>query len=308
MRLLITGTSGLLGLTLALEASKHHQVFGVVNQQSLKTDAFQVIQSDLLIPGAMENLLQQTKPDWVIHCAALANLEACEVNRKQAQQLNSWLPAELANHVARGGARLVHISTDAVFNGRKGNYSEQDAPDPQSAYAETKLLGEQAVTHANPEAIIARVNFYGWSASARRSLAEFFFYNLKAGKSIPGFTDVHFCPLLTNDLAQILLEMLSNNLSGIFHVVSNDSISKYQFGKQLAQQFNFDEKLIIPASIQDAGMKATRSPLLTLNTEKIQLALGKPMPTIAKGLEHFHQLHRAGYTSYLQSFSVKTDK
>src|SRR5512143_2278001 len=109
MRILITGASGLLGLNLALEASHRHTVFGTVNSHALKTAAFTVIQSDLLAPGAVERLLDSTRPDWVIHCAALANLEACEANPLLAQQLNTDLPRTLASHVARSGARLVHV-------------------------------------------------------------------------------------------------------------------------------------------------------------------------------------------------------
>jgi dTDP-4-dehydrorhamnose reductase len=123
MRILITGASGLLGLNLALETAHRHTVFGTVCQHGVKTDAFTVIQTDLLAPGAVEHLLDSTQPDWVIHCAALANLDACEADPLLARQMNTELPHILAKHVARGGARMVHISTDAVFNGLRGNYS-----------------------------------------------------------------------------------------------------------------------------------------------------------------------------------------
>jgi dTDP-4-dehydrorhamnose reductase len=124
MRILITGASGLLGLNLALEATQNHHVFGCVNQRSIQTDAFEVIQADLLAPGAVEHVLNVARPDWIIHCAALANLETCEASPALAEQLNSWLPAKLAQLVTRGGARLLHISTDAVFDGQRGNYLE----------------------------------------------------------------------------------------------------------------------------------------------------------------------------------------
>ena len=80
MRILVTGASGLLGLNLALEAARQHTVFGTVNSNTLNTNAFSVLQVDLLAPGAVERLLEQTQPEWVIHCAALANLDACEAN------------------------------------------------------------------------------------------------------------------------------------------------------------------------------------------------------------------------------------
>ena len=107
----------MLGLNLALETTSRHTVFGTVSQHAIKTDAFTVIQTDLLAPGAVERLLDIAQPDWVIHCAALANLDACEADPLLAQQLNTDLPRTLASHVARSGARLVHVSTDSVFDG-----------------------------------------------------------------------------------------------------------------------------------------------------------------------------------------------
>ena len=93
----------------------------------------------------MERLLERTQPDWVIHCAALANLDACEADPLLAKQLNTELPHTLASHVARSGARLLHVSTDAVFDGLRGDYTEEDVPSPVGVYSRTKYGGELAV-------------------------------------------------------------------------------------------------------------------------------------------------------------------
>ncbi len=305
MRILVTGASGLLGLNLALETARRHTVFGTVNHRLLKTDAFRVIQTDLTVPGAAERLLEQTEPEWVIHCAALANLEACEADPLLAQQLNTDLPRTLASHVARSGARLVHISTDSVFNGLRGNYSEEDPPSPACVYSKTKLEGERAVAEADPTAIIARVVFYGWSLdNTRPSLAEFFFNNLSQGKQVKGFTDVCFCPLLVNDLANILLKMLELNLSGLYHVVSSEAISKYDFGRRLANRFSLDASLIHPTSVTQAELKAARSPNLSLRSEKLARDLGKSLPNISTGLDKFYTLYQQGYPQQLRSMGV----
>lgn len=307
MGILVTGASGLLGLNLALEAARSgHQVFGIVNSHALLTDAFQVIVADLLAPGALERLLEETRPDWVIHCAALAEVDACEANPGLARQLNSDLPGKLAKIVARGGARLVYISTDAVFDGQRGDYSEIDPPNPLSVYAQTKLAGERAVAKEDPDAIIARVNLYGWSLSGKRSLAEFFFYNLQAKKPVKGFTDVFFCPLLVNDLAYILLKMLSAGLSGLYHVVSSQGISKFDFGVALARRFGLDETLIAPTLVEHGGLQAARSPRLTLRSDKLALALGEPLPPLSPGLERFYTLYQQEYPQMLIRMRAKT--
>ena len=301
MRVLVTGASGLLGLNLASEAAKFHSVFGQVNRHLIRPKSFAVLHSDLLSPGAVESLLEETQPDWVVHCAALANLDVCEADPALADQLNSILPGKLAACVARGGARLVHVATDAVFDGQRGDYSENDQPNPLSVYARTKLAGERAVAEANPDALIVRVNFYGWSLSAKRSLAEFFYYNLQAGTQIMGFTDIFFCPLLANDLANILLTMLEKNLKGLFHVVCRQSTSKYDFGVSLARRFGLDERLITPTSVAQAGLTANRSPRLTLRTDKLAQALAEPPPDLSTGLEHFYTLYQQGYPQEIRN-------
>jgi dTDP-4-dehydrorhamnose reductase len=300
MRILVTGASGLLGLNLALEAARSgHQVFGIANSHALRTDVFQVILADLLAPGELERLLEETQPDWVIHCAALAVVDACEADPGLARQLNSNLPGKLAKAVARGGARLVQISTDAVFDGQRGDYTEIDLPNPLSVYAQTKLDGERAVAEVNPDAIIARVNLYGWSLSGKRSLAEFFFYNLKANMPVKGFTDVFFCPLLANDLAQVLLRMISAGLRGLYHVVSSESVSKYDFGVMLARRFGLQENLIAATSVKQGGLNAARSPRLTLRSDKLAQALGEPLPGLSPGLDRFYTLYQQKYPQML---------
>jgi dTDP-4-dehydrorhamnose reductase len=311
-RILVTGASGLLGLNLALEASREHTIFGQVNNHRLElaassfVDRFTVIQSDLLVPGAAQRLVEQVQPDWIIHCAALANLDACEADPAQAAQLNTEVPRTLARIVASCGARLLHVSTDAVFNGKTGNYCETDLPDPVGIYSRTKLNGEIAVLEANGDAIVARVNLFGYSLGGSRSLGEFFLNNLQAGRPVHGFTDVIFCPLLANDLANIFLRMLTLELSGLYHVVSSECLSKYDFGVRLARRFGLDENLIQPTSVHQAGLKALRAPNLSLCTDRLTQALGEPPPDVAAGLEKFYQLYQQGYPVKIRALDGST--
>ncbi len=319
MRILVTGASGLLGLNMALEAASsqdgghaggyagsyaEHTVVGVVNSHPLFTRAFEVVQADLLATGVLESLVEKTQPDWIFNCAALAILDECEANPELAEKLNVDLPRKLAKIVARGGARLVHVSTDSVFDGQRGGYSEQDDPNPLNVYARTKLAGEQAVAEEDPQAIIARVNLFGWSLFGKRSLAEWFFNNLDQGKPMLGFTDVFFCPVLVNDLAQVLIRMAQASLSGLYHAVSPKCTSKYDFGVALARIFGLDERLISPVSITASDLKVVRSPRLTLRCDKLQQDLGEPLPDWESGLKHFYELYRQGYPQHLRKMAV----
>jgi dTDP-4-dehydrorhamnose reductase len=169
-------------------------------------------------------------------------------------------------------------------------------------YARVKLAGEQRVLAADPNAIVARVNLFGWSLSGKRSLAEFFFNNLSAGKQSMGFTDVYFCPLLANHLGEVFVKMLDRQLSGLYHVVNGERLSKYEFGRRIAQRFGFDEGLISPTSVQQGGLKAVRSPNLTLKIDKLIHALGEPIPGLSAGFERFYTLYQQGYPQLLKGF------
>lgn len=305
--LLVTGASGLLGLNLALAAcDQGYTVTGVVHDHRLTGTPFEVHQYDLVQPGAIQRLLADVHPDVIVHSAAIANLEAAEADPELAQRANAELPGELAAAAAAHGIRFVHISTDAVFDGARGGYSEEDTPNPLSVYGRTKLAGEKAAVAANPGTLIARVNFYGWSLSGRRSLAEWFFNNLSNHQAVNGFTDVYFCPLLVNDLASLLLNMITRGLSGIYHVVSQESISKYAFGVALARLFSLDESLINPISVRSGGLVARRSPNLTLRTVKLTHLMGDVLPDQTECLQRFYQLYQQGYPSRLKAYAQES--
>jgi dTDP-4-dehydrorhamnose reductase len=302
-RILITGASGLLGINLALEALAKYDVVGVLHHAELRDPGFQTIQADLLEPDAIASLLDQTKPDWVINCAALANLDTCERQPELAQRLNAEMPGRLAAEAGKRKLRFMHISTDAVFDGSKGNYREEDSPSPINVYGRTKRLSELAVKSAHPGTIIVRPNFFGWSIAGNRSLAEFFYNNLVAGKQVEGFTDRLFCPILVNDLAAVLLEMLASNLRGIWHVAGSDSLSKFDFGQAIAKRFELDPDLVKPALTETNG-GAPRSSDLTLKTSKVAKAIGRRMPAVADGIEKLFSLHVAGYRAKLRSLAA----
>lgn len=302
MRLLITGASGLLGLNLALEARNMHQVVGMDRCQ-LTGVPFEMVCADLLERGAVDRVLDTAHPDWLIHCAALANLEACEADPELARCLNASLPGDLAAACKVRGVKIVHISTDSVFDGIKSDlYTEEDVPNPLSLYAETKLQGEQAVLSANPDAIVARVNFYGFSLNGKRSLAEFFVNNLSAGERIKGFTDLTFNPTFVGDLADLLLRMLAKDLRGLYHTVSADVMSKYSFGVMLARRFGWDESLISSESVDRSGLTARRAHNLGLSVHKLFTALGGPIPAFSTGLDRFYSQFQQGYPQNIRSY------
>lgn len=302
-RLLITGVSGLLGINLALEAvQKGFDVLGWTNSHPLKNTPFQqeivALENLETLPAALQN----ARPDAVIHCAAIANLDVAEQNPELTDLVNAQAPGILAKATNNMGIPFVQISTDAVFDGSRGNYSEEDLPNPHNTYAKSKLAGEQAVRQAYAEALIARVVFYGWSISGKRSLAEFFFNNLSQGKPVNGFTDSIFSPLYVLDLADLLLEALSKKLNGTYHFFSKESLSKYDFGMALAKRFCLDESLITPVETAEGNLLTRRSLNLSANTTKLQNALEHELPGIPEGIERLYDDYQKGLRQQLAAF------
>jgi len=288
-RLLVTGSSGMLGANLALLAQEMgFEVLGWTNSRPLVNAPFSTRPVDFRDQHALAQAFEAAQPDALINCAAQANVDAAEKHPEHAFRVNADAAGELATLSRIAKVPMIHISTDAVFDGTQGNYRETDTPNPLNAYAKSKLAGEQAVAEANPDAAIARVVFYGWSLTSTRSLAEFFYNNLTAGKPVNGFSDMFFSPLYVRHLAETLLEMLERRLSGIYHVYAPESLSKYDFGLRLAQEFGLDASLIRPISALDSDLLARRSLNLSMNTDKLQAVLGKTLPSQAEGLRALH--------------------
>lgn len=303
-RLLVTGASGMLGANLALLAqNRGYEVLGWTNSRPLVDTPFTNCAVDFCNPQGLAQAFEAAEPDAVINCAAQANVDAAEKHPKHAFRVNAEAAGELAELARSASVPMIHISTDAVFDGTQGNYMETDVPNPLNTYAKSKLAGEQAVAQSNPEAAIARVVFYGWSLTGTRSLAEFFYNNLSAGKPVNGFTDMFFSPLYVAHLAEALLEMLQKRLSGIYHVYAPESLSKYDFGMRLAHECGLDASLIHPISALDSDLFARRSLNLSMNTEKLQATLGKPLPNQAEGLRALHADLDSGLRQKLLSFT-----
>ena len=302
MKILVTGASGLLGLNLSLGMIETHTIVGV-DRSKLAGTPFELFQADLLEAGACSRLIDSVRPDAIIHTAANANVDSCESDPDGARRLNAELPGELADVCAKHSIRLIHISTDAVFDGMKdGIYTESDVPNPLSVYARTKLNGESAVLSVNPDAAVARVNFFGWSLSGSRSLSEFFYNNLSAGKQVNGFNDVYFCTMFVGDLAETLVRMLEKGLSGLYHTVGSKAITKYDFGVKIACQFGYDPELVIPISVEESGLKAKRSHNLRLSVHKLSTDLGIEIPSVSTGIEKFYTQLQQGYPQKMRSY------
>jgi dTDP-4-dehydrorhamnose reductase len=301
--ILVTGASGLLGATVLLLARDSGRgVAGLCHSHSLHLPGVPTFNADLTNSGTARALIAKLRPTAIIHCAAVTGVDWCEGHPIETERINAESPGFLAGLAKELGARFVYISTDSVFDGARGKYSESDLPCPLNVYAKSKLNGEHTVLRENPDALVVRVNIYGWNAQEKQSLAEWILGQLLAERKVPGFTDVIFSPILVNDLAEILLEMLNLGLTGIYHVTGSESISKYEFARSVATTFGLDINLVFPAQLAHAKLRAPRPLNVSLNTGKSCAALGREMPGVLEGLRRFKILKDNGYAQELREY------
>ena len=240
-KMLITGVSGLLGSNIFLSLGESFCLYGIYRSHALRADLVNCLQLDLTKPDQAEEAIKDIQPGWIIHCAALTNVDYCESNPSEAAMINILASNNVAKAARSCGARLIYISTDSVFNGHQGNYLENDLVDPVNTYARTKLAGEASVQQIIPEALIIRTNIYGWNMENKLSIAEWMLCNFEEGKRFPGFHDICFTPILVNDLIEMILRMMEMKLTGLYHVAGSQRCTKYDFGCLMSEVFGWIE-------------------------------------------------------------------
>ncbi len=293
--LVVTGASGLLGASVLRSAVElGWETVGLCHQHVIRDPAMQVARVDLTDASATRKLLFDLRPDAIVHCAAATNVDWCEDNPKEAEAINVQAAAVLAEVAATLNARFVYLSTDSVFDGKKGDYVD--------VYAGSKLAGERETLRRNPSALLVRVSIYGWNAQNKDSVAEWVLRRLEEGRDVPGFADVFFTPILVNHLVPVLFAMLQQELAGLYHVAGSERVSKFEFARRVAAAFGFDPDRVRPCQVKDMNLRAARPLDVSLNTEKIRMAMGRSMPNVDSGLRGFRELRGRQYPQQLKSY------
>ncbi len=169
---------------------------------------------------------------------------------------------------------MIYISTDHLFLGNESLVNEDHPISPVNVYAKTKAEAEACVL-VDAETLIIRTNFYGWGTSYRHSFSDMIINSLRAHKKIILFKDIYYTPLLVETLVNIVHELVQRKFTGIFNVVGDDRISKYDFGLNLAKVFNLDSGLIDPGKISDCPSLVQRPQDISLSNQKVSECLNK---------------------------------
>ena len=234
---------------------------------------------------SIEKCIQKIKPDLLINCAAIGKIDYLESHPDLAYSINSEGAKNLAIISKKYNIRLVHISTDSIFDGKKGMYTEEDLPNPLNVYAKSKVLSEKFVKEKCDNYVIVRTNFYGYN-----SRGDWFFNwvlaQLKNENSMVGFTDIIFNPLEVSNLSEIILELGESDYQGIINISSNDVINKYQFILETAKVFGYNSDLVKEGSFKNHPTTITIRPFNTsLDNTKAKSLLNSRIISLRESLE-----------------------
>ncbi len=269
-KILFTGGSGLLALNSAVYLRNDYEVYLGLHSRIINLEGVHTCILDLENEQALEKELIRIKPDILINAAGMTNVEECELKPNEADNINAVVPGVLARLSKKLNIYFVHISTDHLFDGTKSFQTEEDTISPLNEYGKSKAKGEQEVLKNNNEALIVRTNFFGWGTSYRQSFSDFIVYSLRQEKKITLFENVYYTPILIQTLIDQIQLLIKDKIKGIINIVSDERVSKYDFGILIAELFGLDKSLIEKGSIKNNKSLIQRPSDMSLSNFKIK--------------------------------------
>jgi dTDP-4-dehydrorhamnose reductase len=271
MRLLVTGSTGLLGPYLLAEAQRQ----GIATGAARSGADFNV---DLEDAEKTREAVDTFQPDVVLHAAAMTNVDRCEADPDAAKRANALATHNLVAAM-KHSARLVFISTDQIYPDRPGLKHENEEG-PVNAYGCSKLAGERiALTRTN--SLILRCNMFGPSLTpGRSSFSDWIIDSLRRRSPVTLFTDVLFSPLLFSTLSAVTLDCVARGIHGTFNLGSRNGTSKRNFAVMIARHLGLPLDCTRDGLSSEVATRAPRPLDLRLDVTRLEAALGRPMPTL----------------------------
>lgn len=291
-KIVVTGSNGLLGQKLIKLLIQHNEVevyaLSRGRNRMTRSKGYTYVDIDLSEEDKLKGLLESIRPDFLVHTAAMTNVDACEVNKTECDRMNVRVVRHLVDVLEGMGTHLVHLSTDFVFSGLKGSlYTEDDPPDPVNYYGLSKLKSERIIEESGISFTILRtVLVYGLVDENDRSNVVLWVKNsLEQNKHINVVTDQLRMPTYAEDLAEACWLAVQTRAAGTFNVSSSELISIYELALLVADAFDLNKELIHPVETSELSLPAKR-PLST------GLDLGKSVSLLKLPLRSFRdRLH-----------------
>jgi dTDP-4-dehydrorhamnose reductase len=281
---LITGGSGYLGSHLARQAWHGWDVVATYCTNPIRLPGCRWLRLDIRDGQAVAQLFDAVQPDVVMHTAFDMSTPAA------MQAVIADGTRHIASAASRAGTRLVHMSTDVLFDGEHGPYSEDDPPSPITPYGHAKAAAEQIVADLCPAALIVRTSLiYGFDPPDPRTL--WVVDSIQEGKPITLFTDELRCPVWVEQLAVALLELAAGDQQGIWHLAGPQALSRYEFGERLARTYDLDPASIGPGLSRNSGLQRPRD--CRLDISRAQAVLDSPLWGVDRVLAYLSETPEA---------------
>jgi dTDP-4-dehydrorhamnose reductase len=289
LRVLIIGSNGLLGqkvTEMMIRSSAYDITLASRSEKPVKhLVTARYVQMDVTAKKEVKRVTSECEPDVIINCAAMTNVDACESEREACWKINVGAVENIIEASRRTNARLVHISTDYIFDGKGGPYDELARPEPLSYYGKSKLASENLLRASGCEYFIARTMvLYGYAPAVKPNFALWLIQNLEKNLPVRVVDDQFGNPTLVDDLAHGITSAIELGRSGIYNIAGRDILNRYQFALTLARVFDFESTLITPVKTSQLRQPAPRPLKSGLVTLKAEVDLGIKPSTAEQGL------------------------
>lgn len=298
--ILILGGSSLLAINWAVSNRDTFDIFIGINRRKININGVKSISIDMESVDEIKKIINKINPLFIVNSIGLTNIETCESNPKLAELTNVKIVSNIAEAAHCSNKQLIHISSDHLFQGNQSFLSEDAKAHPLNTYAKTKVEAEKIVLNKNSHNLIIRTNFYGWGSSYRKSFSDFIIQNLREDRRVYLFKDIYYSPILIKRLVAFIIELFNKNANGIFNIVSDDRISKYEFGLMVASEFNLNKKLIIPILFSDNLNLVKRPYDMSLSNKKISKLFNCKIGSVVDDLKRLKEEEENGIAQELK--------
>lgn len=272
-RILIIGSNGMLGQRLIefFSKSKNVELLCVSVEEKSYFDQVQYEQLDITQKNSVRKIILDFFPDIVINTAAYTNVDKSEIEKELAWKINVNGVENIALYSWTVDAHLIHFSTDYIFDGKSGPYTENDKPNPIGYYGRTKLASENSIRTSGVRFTIIRTNIlYGLAKYGRPDFVKWVIDSIQKGKEIKIVTDQLGNPTYLDDIVSVINKIIDRKKEGIYNIAGKEIISRFDFTKRIANFFNLNENLIIPimtSELKQLAARPLKSGLITLKAE-----------------------------------------
>lgn len=290
-RILFTGITGLLGGYFLKQTDQKYEIIGVGNK-SIQKSTKNSYKVDITDRSEISNFIKKIKPVIIVHAASIGNVDYCEKNPEEAYKVNVEGTGNIINVAKEVGARIIFLSSNAIYDGGNPPYHEKSNINPLDIYGKTKAEGEKLILRSGLKYVIVRlITMYGWpQKGGRNNPVTWVIDNLKKGQNLNIVTDVYNNHLWAGQAAEVLWKVIQKNIENdVYNIAGGESISRFDLARKVAKIFKLNSSLISPVRSDFFKSIAIRPKNTSFDTAKMEKILGIKPLKVDEGLRMMMQ-------------------